>query len=113
MSSCLYRAGLYRVGAIAYFQRDANSTRGLEFLPVQEDISDGVAMTRWAVDHPFEDLDLFRNALLNTAEVCPAGERERTIGHLPGLEPASLGDPSFLTTHCVRYPYICGEMANG
>lgn len=32
---------------------------------------------------------------------------------LPGIQPAHLGDSSFLRTHQVVLPYICGEMANG
>src|SRR5439155_1523592 len=40
-------------------------------------------------------------------------ESRNPAGHLPGLGPATLGDPSFLSVHHVRFPYICGEMANG
>lgn len=35
------------------------------------------------------------------------------LGTLPALYPEWLGDRSFLETHSVRFPYICGEMANG
>ena len=61
-------------------------------------------MASWAVANPDQSLDL------------PAGDLppgHLPAGHLPGISPATLGDPSFLTTHHVRFPYICGEMANG
>jgi PfaD family protein len=32
---------------------------------------------------------------------------------LPGVTPGGLGDPSMAEVHHARYPYICGEMANG
>jgi PfaD family protein len=32
---------------------------------------------------------------------------------LPGIHPSGLGDSSMLDTHRVRFPYLCGEMANG
>ncbi len=35
------------------------------------------------------------------------------IGELPGIYPEWLGDRSFISVHGVRYPYVCGEMANG
>ena len=35
------------------------------------------------------------------------------IGVLPGIAPSALGDPSMAEVHHTRYPYICGEMANG
>lgn len=35
------------------------------------------------------------------------------ITTLPAVYPETLGDPGFLTTHQVRFPYVVGEMANG
>nr|WP_246259028.1 PfaD family polyunsaturated fatty acid/polyketide biosynthesis protein [Streptomyces typhae] len=35
------------------------------------------------------------------------------LGVLPGIYPEWLGDRGFLQAHRVRYPYVCGEMANG
>ncbi|MEV0522169.1 PfaD family polyunsaturated fatty acid/polyketide biosynthesis protein [Streptomyces sp. NPDC050439] len=35
------------------------------------------------------------------------------LGVLPGIYPEWLGDRGFLQAHQVRYPYVCGEMANG
>ncbi|MFG3318494.1 PfaD family polyunsaturated fatty acid/polyketide biosynthesis protein [Streptomyces sp. NPDC048171] len=35
------------------------------------------------------------------------------LGVLPGVYPEWLGDRGFLQAHGVRYPYVCGEMANG
>jgi PfaD family protein len=40
----------------------------------------------------------------------PAGE---VAGYLPGIHPQNLGDATFRSRHQVRFPYICGEMANG
>ena len=40
----------------------------------------------------------------------PSGE---IAGILPGITPAQLGDSSMVSTHHSRFPYICGEMANG
>ncbi len=37
----------------------------------------------------------------------------RILASLSGIYPEWLGDRSFLETHSVRFPYICGEMANG
>jgi PfaD family protein len=37
----------------------------------------------------------------------------KELGVLPELFPEWLGDRSFQETHSVRFPYICGEMANG
>jgi trans-AT polyketide synthase, acyltransferase and oxidoreductase domains len=37
----------------------------------------------------------------------------RVVGFLPGIRPENLGDPSFASCHGVRFPYVCGEMANG
>lgn len=41
------------------------------------------------------------------------GEGYRLLGTLPPLFPEWLGDRSFCETHCVRCPYVAGEMANG
>src|SRR3990167_3009361 len=35
------------------------------------------------------------------------------VGTLPSLLPKHLGDPAFLKTHHIHFPYIVGEMANG
>src|SRR5581483_3480849 len=40
----------------------------------------------------------------------PAG---RVIGELPGIGPENLGSPRMADLHGLRFPYICGEMANG
>ena len=40
-------------------------------------------------------------------------ERDSFADCLPGISPDNLGDASFIDRHGVRYPYICGEMANG
>ena len=94
-------------------------------MPVQTDISavqteisnaaarSGWALTKWAVENPETSVDLVRNSALDRLDVCPEGEHRNPAGHLPGIGPATLGDPSFLATHHVRFPYICGEMANG
>jgi trans-AT polyketide synthase, acyltransferase and oxidoreductase domains len=37
----------------------------------------------------------------------------QVIAALPPVFPERLGDPGFLETHGVRFPYIAGEMANG
>jgi trans-AT polyketide synthase/acyltransferase/oxidoreductase domain-containing protein len=34
-------------------------------------------------------------------------------GYLPGIRPENLGDAFFRSCHRIRFPYICGEMANG
>jgi trans-AT polyketide synthase/acyltransferase/oxidoreductase domain-containing protein len=70
-------------------------------------------MAGWAVENPDASVDLFHNPALNGLDVCAPGEHRNPAGSLPGITPATLGDPSFLTTHNVRFPYICGEMANG
>ena len=35
------------------------------------------------------------------------------VGILPPMPPETLGDPAFLQSHGVRYPYMTGAMANG
>ncbi len=35
------------------------------------------------------------------------------VATIPSLYPEWLGDPAFLATHQIRFPYIVGEMANG
>ena len=35
------------------------------------------------------------------------------LGTAPPLGPESLGDPSFMSFHGIRYPYVAGAMANG
>lgn len=40
-------------------------------------------------------------------------QEKKIVGILPPLYPEWLGDPSFLSTHGTRFPYIVGEMANG
>src|SRR5262249_37193243 len=35
------------------------------------------------------------------------------IAHVPVCYPAQLGDPAFCTDHRLRYPFVCGAMANG
>ncbi len=86
---------------------------GFNTLPLQTDSKNAAATARWAVENPASGIDLVRNSFLGKVEVVPAGENENIIGSLPGFGPADLGDPTFLTAHRVRFPYICGEMANG
>ena len=42
-----------------------------------------------------------------------SSERDPVADCLPGIRPENLGDPAFIARHRVRFPYICGEMANG
>lgn len=35
-----------------------------------------------------------------------------SVGYLPALNPAHFGDPGFLTTYGVKYPYMAGSMAH-
>ncbi|HMD49261.1 MAG TPA: PfaD family polyunsaturated fatty acid/polyketide biosynthesis protein [Bryobacteraceae bacterium] len=42
----------------------------------------------------------------------PAGTGHRAIS-FPAVLPEHLGDAGFTACHAVRFPYICGEMANG
>lgn len=42
-----------------------------------------------------------------------SGDRQEIVGMLPPLYPEWLGSHSFCTTHCTRFPYVAGEMANG
>lgn len=47
-------------------------------------------------------------------ELAPDKEGEwQFCGHLPGLTPAQLGDPTFCHDHRVDLPYVVGAMANG
>ena len=43
----------------------------------------------------------------------PPADGGSPVEFLPGIRPEHLGDSSFLACHRVRFPYICGEMANG
>lgn len=42
----------------------------------------------------------------------PSGDAQ-AVDRLPGIQPENLGDASFSACHGVRFPYVCGEMANG
>lgn len=44
---------------------------------------------------------------------CSLLETPDKIGTLPGIFPEHLGDRTFQEVHKVRFPYICGAMANG
>ncbi|MFF7191096.1 PfaD family polyunsaturated fatty acid/polyketide biosynthesis protein [Streptomyces sp. NPDC008222] len=46
-------------------------------------------------------------------ELRPGGGGFEALGSLPAMYPEWLGDPTFASTHRVRFPYIAGEMANG
>jgi PfaD family protein len=35
------------------------------------------------------------------------------VAQVPACDPSQLGDPSFTADHGLRYPYVCGAMANG
>jgi trans-AT polyketide synthase/acyltransferase/oxidoreductase domain-containing protein len=70
-------------------------------------------MAKWAIENPYATVELVRGPRTGTYEVSTEGQGPRRLATLPGFGPESLGDPSFLTTHNVRFPYICGEMANG
>lgn len=52
-----------------------------------------------------------RGVVPATTVGAPEGCQE--LGVLPGIYPEWLGDRDFLRAHRVRYPYVCGEMANG
>jgi trans-AT polyketide synthase/acyltransferase/oxidoreductase domain-containing protein len=84
-------------------------------LPVQAEaaVNDALAMARWAIENPDCTVDLIPGRHPSSAEVTSTGENPARTAILPGFTPAALGDPSFLATHNVRFPYICGEMANG
>ena len=41
------------------------------------------------------------------------GERFPWVAFVPPLHPASMGNPDFMRTHGLRYPYVVGAMANG
>ena len=43
----------------------------------------------------------------------PPASNSRLVMSFPGVRPEFLGDASFTDSHRVRFPYICGEMANG
>ncbi len=66
-------------------------------------------------------LQIIWNGESQRVEVVRSGEGETTltsnssrlIASLPPIFPEWLGDPSFLTTHRVRFPYVAGEMATG
>jgi PfaD family protein len=40
-------------------------------------------------------------------------DAERVAGYLPACRPEHLGDASFCAEHGLRFPYLCGAMANG
>lgn len=60
-------------------------------------------------------MDLVRDPANGAIEVTAAAATSgaNPLARLPGIEPAALGDSSFLEAHRVRLPYVCGEMANG
>jgi len=88
-----------------------------KFLPVQTDaVADPIetlAAASWAVQNPQFPVSLVNNKELNSMRVAESAETQRPDAILPGITPATLGEPSFCATHNVRFPYICGEMANG
>ncbi len=48
-----------------------------------------------------------------TPDSSPPPSALPVAAYLPPLLPESLGDPTFLRDHGLRYPYLCGAMANG
>ena len=53
-------------------------------------------------------------APLGVGELVPDTKADwHFCGHLPGLRPTQLGDPSFCRDHKVKLPYVVGAMANG
>src|SRR5579871_5294449 len=68
-----------------------------------------------AVARPIETVYLCRDPhqgmVRASLGVCP--DRQQLVGVLPGVTPEQLGDRSMAEAHDTRFPYICGEMANG
>ena len=48
-----------------------------------------------------------------TSDGIPTPGAQRLIGYAPALRPEQLGDPGFLASHGLTYPYVAGAMANG
>jgi PfaD family protein len=48
-----------------------------------------------------------------TSDEEPMPGAQRLVGYAPALRPEQLGDPGFLATHGLTYPYVAGAMANG
>ena len=51
-------------------------------------------------------------ATLGASGVAARGA-QRLVGYAPVLRPEQLGDPAFLASHGLTYPYVAGAMANG
>jgi len=51
-------------------------------------------------------------ATLTSGRVSTQGAH-RLVGYAPALRPEQLGDPGFLASHGLTYPYVAGAMANG
>ena len=51
-------------------------------------------------------------ATLGASGVAARGA-QRLVGYAPVLRPEQLGDPGFLASHGLTYPYVAGAMANG
>ena len=48
-----------------------------------------------------------------TSDEEPMPGAQRLVGYAPALRPEQLGDPGFLASHGLTYPYVAGAMANG
>ena len=48
-----------------------------------------------------------------TSDGGPMPGAQRLVGYAPALRPEQLGDPGFLASHGLTYPYVAGAMANG
>jgi trans-AT polyketide synthase/acyltransferase/oxidoreductase domain-containing protein len=67
-----------------------------------------------AVHNPSETAYLWRDSVSRwRVSLRPLSPDQNCEGILPGIDPAGLGDSSMLGEHRVRFPYVCGEMANG
>src|SRR5579863_9031954 len=68
-----------------------------------------------AMDQPLNGsgLDLQKAVEQHESPVHLPSPDAQGANYLPGVRPENLGDASFAASHKIRFPYVCGEMANG